>query len=96
MVQPLMTSTLSTVVLIVGPACLRCELVERMKKLESEEGNGYNWLDQKKDPAGIGLMVDYMSELVDHRKPIDTATPQPEPIMRLGAIEKYGAFFPGS
>jgi hypothetical protein len=87
MVQPSMTSTLSTAVLIADPARLRCELDERMKKLESEGGN-YDWLDQKKYPVGIGLMVDYILRLVDHRKPIGTDTP----LLELEIKHKHGGF----
>jgi hypothetical protein len=52
-----------------------------MKKLESE-GGYYDWLDQKKYPAGIGLMVDYILKLVNHRNPIGTVTLQPETVVR--------------
>jgi hypothetical protein len=94
MVQPSMTSTLSTAVPIADPARLRRELDKRMKKKEAE-GDDYGWLHQKKYPVGIGLMVDYILKLVDHRKPIGTATtPQPETVMRQEAIEKYRAFPP--
>jgi hypothetical protein len=90
MVQPSMTSTLSTAVLMADPAHIGCELDEQMKKLESE-GEHYDWLDQKKYPVGIGLMVDSILRLVDQRKPIGTATPQPEIVVRQEAIEKYYA-----
>jgi hypothetical protein len=73
---------------------LRCELDEQMKILESE-GDDYDWLDQKKYPVGIGLIADYILKLVDHRKPIGTATPQPETVVTQEAIENYRAFFPG-
>jgi hypothetical protein len=86
-----MTSSLSIPVLIADPMRLRRELDERMEKLESE-GNEYDWLDQKKCPIGIGLIVDYILKLVDHRKPIGSATWQPETIVRQEAIEKYHAF----
>jgi hypothetical protein len=65
-----------------------------MKKKEGE-GDDYGWLHQKKYPVGIGLMVDYILKLVDHRKPIGTATPQPETVVTQEAIENYRAFFPG-
>jgi hypothetical protein len=94
------TSTaMSSAVSIADPTCLRRELDERMKKLESE-GADYHWLDKKKYPAAIGLLVDYICSLCQHKKPTHSAisaTPQPETVAKQEAIEKYRAFFlPGS
>ncbi len=86
-------TTVSTAMSIADPTCLRRELDERMKKLESE-GDDYYWLDQKKYPAAIGLMVDYICSLFEHRKSTNTATPQPETVTKQEAIEKYHTFPP--
>jgi hypothetical protein len=82
---------------LADPTSLRRELDKRMKKLESE-GDDYSWLDNKKYPAAIGLMVDYILNLFEHRKPsTSTAAPAPDTVPKQEAIEKYRAFFrPGS
>ena len=85
-------STSTAMVSIADPASLRRELDRRMKKIESQ-GNDYNWLAQKKYPAAIGLMVDYICSLFEHRKPTSTATPMPGTVAQEEAIEKYRAFF---
>jgi hypothetical protein len=84
----------TTAVSIADPTSLRRELDERMKKLESE-GTDYHWLDQKKYPAAIGLLVDYICSLFQHRKPTNSAhSATPETVAKQEAIEKYRAFFP--
>jgi hypothetical protein len=81
---------------LADPTSPRRELDERMKKLESE-GDDYSWLDNKKYPAAIGLMVDYILNLFEHRKPASTAAPAPDTVTKQEAIEKCRAFFrPGS
>ena len=81
---------------IADPRSLRRELDARMKKVESE-GNDYHWLEQKKYPAALGLMVDYICSSFEHRKPTSTATPKSETVPTQEANEKYRAFFsPGS
>jgi hypothetical protein len=82
----------SSAVSIADPTSLRRVLDERMKKLGSE-GNDYCWLDEKKYPATIGLMVDYIATLVEHRKPTSTAAPAPETVAKNEALQKYRAFF---
>jgi hypothetical protein len=62
-----------------------------MKKLKSE-GSDYHWLHKKRYPAAIGLMVDYICSLFQHKKPTNSATP--ETVAKQEAIEKYRAFFP--
>jgi hypothetical protein len=54
-----------------------------MKKIESQ-GNDYNWLAKIKYPAAIGLMVDYICSLFEHRKPTSTATPMPGTVAKEG------------
>jgi hypothetical protein len=85
-------STSTAITSIADPTSLRCELDERMKKLGSE-GNDYYWLYQQKYPAAIGLLVDYICSLFEHRKPTSTVTPQPETITKQEAIKNYRAFF---
>ena len=86
------TTAMSTAKSIADPTSLRHELDERMTKLE-REGDDYNWLVQKKYPAAIGLMVDYICSLFEHRKPSSTAMPQPKTVATQEAIQKYHAFF---
>ena len=82
---------------VADPSNLRRELDERIKKLESKIDEDYNWLIQKRYPAIIGLMVDYITSLFEHRKPTSTETTQPETVAKQQAMEKYRAFFsPGS
>ena len=81
-------------VLIADPTSLRRELDERMKKLESE-GADYHWLGQKKYPAAIGLLVDYICSLFQHKKPTHSAhSATLETAAKQEAIERYRAFFP--
>ena len=89
-------SATTAITSIADPTSLRRELDERMKKLGSE-GDDYYWLYQKKYPAAIGLLVDYICSSFEHRKPTSTATPQPETVAKQEAIKNYRAFFsPGS
>jgi hypothetical protein len=86
--------SITTAVSISDPTSLRRELDERMKILESE-GTDYHWLDQKKYPAAIGLLVDYICSLFQHRKPTNSAnSATPETVAKQEAIGKYRAFFP--
>jgi hypothetical protein len=81
-------------VLIADPTSLRRELDERMEKLESE-GTDYRWLDDKKYPAAIGLLVDHICSLFQHKKPTNSANyATPETLAKQEANEKYRAFFP--
>jgi hypothetical protein len=73
---------------LANPASLRQELDFRIKKLE--RGDDYQWALQHKYPAAIGLMCDYISSLIEHRKPTTTAAPLPATVTAQGAIRKYG------
>jgi hypothetical protein len=80
---------------LANPASLRQELDFRIKKLE--KGDDYQWALQHKYPAAIGLMCDYISSLIEHRKPTTTAAPLPATLTAQDAIRKYRQFFsPGS
>ena len=80
---------------LANPASLRQELDFRIKKLE--RGDDYQWALQHKYPAAIGLMCDYISSLIEHRKPTTTAAPLPATVTAQDAIRKYRQFFsPGS
>jgi hypothetical protein len=75
------------------PSSPGCELDERVKKLESEGGH-CSWLDDKKCPAGVGLMVvNCVLSPFEHRKPAGTAAPQPQTIAKKEAIEKHHTLF---
>ena len=81
---------------LANPASLRLELDFRMEKLE--KGDDYQWvLQNKKYPAAVGLMADYIMSLFEHRKPSTTTAPLPNTVVTQDAILKYRQFFsPGS
>jgi hypothetical protein len=64
-----------------------------MEKLDSE-GADYHWLDQKKYPAAIGLLVDHICSLFQHKKPTNSAhSATPETVAKQEAMGRYRAFF---
>ena len=91
------TGLLAATVSIADPRNLRRELDARIQKRESDKGDDYHWLNNKNYPTAIGLMVDYLYCLLDHRKPVGTDTQQPETFANQSMIGRYRAFFsPGS
>jgi hypothetical protein len=90
------SASMSTLADLVDPTSLRRKPDGRMRKLESE-GDDCFWLDNKKYPAAVGLMVNCVLDLFEHRKPTSTAAPAPDTVPKNEAIKKHRAFFrPGS
>lgn len=67
---------------------LRHEVDLRMKKIAD-----YSWVGTKKYPKVVGLMVDYICTLFEHRKPSSTAASMPSTFALDNAMDTYRQFF---
>jgi hypothetical protein len=76
---------------LANPTNLRRELDKRMK-LHIEDQK-FEFLQNKRYPATVGLMVDYVMELINFRRPKDTQAPIPLTLESIEASNKYRQFF---
>jgi hypothetical protein len=76
---------------LANPTNLRRELDKRMK-LHIEDQK-FEFLQNKRYPATGGLMVDYVMELINLRRPKDTQAPIPLTLESIEASNKYRQFF---
>jgi hypothetical protein len=74
-----------------NPGRLRKELDARMKLLLS--GDDFSWVENQNYPAATGLLIDYVSQQLIHRKPADTSSKTAETERNSAATERYRHFF---
>ena len=77
--------------MLTNPTSLRQELDKRMELFQ--EGQKFEFLQNKRYPATVGLMVDYIIDLVKVKRPTATMAPIPLTLESIEASNKYRQFF---
>jgi hypothetical protein len=76
---------------LANPTSLRRELDKRMKLFQ--DGQQFEFLQNKRYPAAVGLMVDYIIDLVKAKRPTATQAPISLTLESIEASNKYRQFF---
>jgi hypothetical protein len=76
---------------LANPTNLRQELDKRMKLFQEDQK--FEFLQNKRYPAAVGLMVDYIMDLVKVRRPTATQAPITLTLESIEASNKYRQFF---
>jgi hypothetical protein len=76
---------------LANPTNLRRELDKRMELLKA--GKNYDFLQNKRYPAAVGVMIDYIIDLIKVKRPIATQAPISVTLESMEAAKKYRQFF---